>query len=311
VSLGGKQMGVSIAEYFGKRTDVLTPVIEPVTRASIDKICPFMYKDCAKISKNLKPVCSVRKRNGDIWIVCRDRLCSTNKGIPLIDYQKNMLLTIARDVFSPNIQKEHIFIKREANIPVVGSSSYHADYIMSIKNFPDELRGPKNVVLEMQGGGETSSTGKITSHVNAWEKKKNRTNAILSEEIKAGTIETNAWRRQQEQFIIKGNIASQTGGAIVFCVGSPLYDYLWQRVSTAKLNDLRHHNWSMCLICVEEDKEKQPQPGAIPLKINSSKVLFTNYITFVQTLINQGEPYPAMFAGTFETMDGEAVEIDA
>lgn len=304
-------MGVSIAEYFGQRTDVLTPVIKPVTRTSASKKCPFMDKDCAKVSKGLKPVCSVRKRNGDIWIVCRDRLCSTNKGIPLIEYQKNRLLVIAREVFSPAIQKEHILIKREANIPVVGSSNYHADYIMSVKNFPGELRGPKNVVLEMQGGGETSNTGHITNHINTWESRQNRTNAFLSQEVNAGTIETNAWRRQQEQFIIKGNIASQTGGAIVFCVGSPLYDYLWQRVNTARLNDLRHHNWSMCLICFEEDQGNQPQPGQIPLKINSSKVLFTNYITFVQTLINQGEPYPAMFAGTFETLDGETLELDA
>jgi hypothetical protein len=155
-------MGVSIAEYFGQRTDVLNPVIEPVKIASVDRICPFMDKECAKVSKGIKPVCSVRKHNGDIWIVCRDRLCSTNKNIQLTDYQKNMLLSIAKEVFSPEIQKEHIYIKREAKIPVVGSSSYHADYIMSIKNFPGELRGPKNVVLEMQGGGETSNTGHIT-----------------------------------------------------------------------------------------------------------------------------------------------------
>jgi hypothetical protein len=304
-------MGVSIAEYFGQRTDVSTPIIQPVTSASQDKKCPFMDKDCAKVSKGLKPVCSVRKHNGDIWIVCRDRLCSTNKNIPLTDYQKNVLLTIAREVFSPDIQKEQIFIKREESIPVVGSSSYSADYIMSIKNFPGELRGPKNVVLEMQGGGETSNTGHITRHIDTWENQQNRTNAFLSQTVNAGTIETNAWRRQQEQFIIKGNIASQTGGAIVFCVGSPLYDYLWQRVSTARLNDLRHHNWSMCLICFEEDRGTPPQSGSIPLKINSTKELFTNYITFVQTLINQGDPYPAMFAGTFETLDGETVEIDA
>ena len=304
-------MGVSIAEYFGKRTDVLTPVIEPVTRVSVNKKCPFMDKECAKVSKGLKPVCSVRKHNGDIWIVCRDRLCSTNKNIRLTDYQKNILLNISREVFSTEIQKEHIYIKREEKIPVVGSSNYHADYIMSIKNFSGRLSGPKNVVLEMQGGGETSNTGHITGHIDKWENQQDRTNSFLSQEVNAGTIETNAWRRQQEQFIVKGNIASQTGGAIVFCVGSPLYDYLWQRVSTAPLKDLRHHNWSMCLICFEEDKGNQPEPGPIPLKINSSKVLFTNYITFVQTLINQGEPYPAMFAGTFETLDGETVEIDA
>ena len=270
-----------------------------------------MDKECAKISKGLKPVCSVRKRNGDIWIVCRDRLCSTNKNIQLAVYQKKILLAIAKEVFSQEIENRNILIKREAKIPVVGSSSYHADYIMSIQNFHGELRGPKNVVLEMQGGGETSSTGSITRHIDLWEAKKNKTNEFLSQEVSAGTIETNAWRRQQEQFIVKGNIASQTGGGIVFCVGSPLYDYLWQRVSTARLNDLRNHNWSMCLICIIEDKNEDPKPGPIPLKINTEKVLFTNYITFVQTLINQGEPYPAMFAGTFETLDGETVELNS
>jgi len=303
-------MGVSIAEYFGQRTDILEPIIQPVTEGSMRKKCPFMDKECAKISKGLKPVCSVRKRNGDIWIVCRDRLCSTNKNIQLVDHQKNILLAIAKEVFSPEIEKKHIFIKREAKIPVVGSSSYHADYIMSIQNFHSDLRGPKNVVLEMQGGGETSSTGSITRHIDLWETKKDKTNAFLSQEVGAGTIETNAWRRQQEQFIVKGNIASQTGGGIVFCVGSPLYDYLWQRVRTARLNDLRNHNWSMCLVCINEDKSDAPKSGPIPLKINTEKVLFTNYITFVQTLINQGEPYPAMFAGTFETLDGETVEFN-
>jgi hypothetical protein len=304
-------LGVHIAEYFGQRTDVLTPAIQPVTKALQNRKCPFMDKECAKISKGLKPVCSVRKRNGDIWIVCRDRLCSTNKNIQLTDYQKSILLAIAKEVFSPDIERNHIYIKRETNIPVVGSSSYHADYIMSIHNFHGKLRGPKNVVLEMQGGGETSNTGHITEHIDKWEKQQQRTNTFLSQEVNAGTIETNAWRRQQEQFIVKGNIALQTGGGIVFCVGSPLYNYLWQRVSKARLNDLRHHYWSMCLICIDEDKCNEPKPGPIPLKINSGKVLFTNYNTFVQTLTNQGEPYPAMFAGTFETLDGETIEFNS
>lgn len=142
----------------------------------------------------------------------------------MTDYQKNILLNISREVFSTEIQKEHIYIKRETKIPVVGRKNYHADYIMSIKNFPGKLSGPKNVVLEMQGGGETSNPGHITKHINKWENQQDRSNTFLSQEVKkAGTIETNAWRRQQEQFIVKGNIASQTGGAIVFCVGSPLY----------------------------------------------------------------------------------------
>jgi len=304
-------MSILIAEYFGQRTDVMSPAIQPKTGLSNDKICPFMNKECEKIRKRLKPVCCVRKSNDNtVWIVCRHRLCSTDKKVALTNYQKETLLSIAREVFSQKIQKEHILIKREANIPVVGKSNYHADYIMSIQNCDQIYNGPKEIVLEIQGGGETSNTGLITTHINNWEKLDNRTNGFLSQEVKnAATIETNAWRRQQEQFIIKGNIAFQTGGAIVFCVGSLLYDYLWQRLSGSKLNDLRNHNWTVCLLCFEENRSGKPIPGAIPLQINKNKILFTNYSTFMNTLTNQGEPYPEMFAGTFETLDGLEREV--
>ncbi|MDR2618282.1 MAG: hypothetical protein LBC62_05360 [Treponema sp.] len=302
-------MGVKIAEYFGQRTDVQVPVIEPIAECDAIRNCPFMNKPCGKIRKGLKPVCSVRKRNGDVWIVCRERLCSTNKDVPLTEYQKSTLLAIAREVFSTDIERENVLIKRETSMPVV-ESSYHADYIMSIRNFQKNLHGPNNVVLEMQGGGETSNTGKITSHVTQWERAQGRTNKFLMAEIgQAGTIETNAWRRQQEQFIVKGNISSQTGGGIVFCVGSLLYDYLWQRMREVNLRNLREHNWSMCLLCFEEDKAGAPAPGPIPLRINQEKIIFTNYITFVQALINQGQPYPAMFTGTFETLEGTLIDI--
>lgn len=302
-------MSVRIAEYFGQRVDVSSPTIYPKTKESADIQCPFMNKPCSKIQKNLKPICSVRKKSGEVWIVCRERLCSTNKGIPLTSHQKEILIDIAREVYTPEIAEEHILIKREQKIPVVEKSNYHADFIMSVVGYPEKVSGPRNIVLEMQGGGETSNTGSITRLVDAWEVREQYANDFLFQEIDAGTIETNAWRRQQEQFIIKGNIAMQTGGGIVFCVGSLLFDYLWQRVSTNRLNDLREHNWSMCLICIEEDDSKPVVAGPIPLRISKSKILFTNYISFVQMLINQGQPNPEMFAGEFETLSGSTVRL--
>jgi len=159
----------------------------------------------------------------------------------------------------------------------------------------------------MQGGGETSNTGNITRHIESWEQDQNRTNAILAETVAGvGTIETNAWRRQQEQFLIKGNVAIKTGnGRIVFCVGTLLYDYLYSRIENAGLQDLRNHGWTLALIAFKEDKSNPPQAGPIPLIIDENKLLFTQYHSFIRVLTDQGEPYPELFTDGFEHLYDE------
>lgn len=61
-------MSVSVAEYFGQRTDTDANVIKPV---SGNHKCPFMGGLCQKMAKSSpnKPVCSVRKADGTVWIV--------------------------------------------------------------------------------------------------------------------------------------------------------------------------------------------------------------------------------------------------
>lgn len=70
-------MAVSIAEYLGQRTDVEHQIV-PVSKGTLAQ-CPFMDRTCDKVSKNNHPVCSVRKPDGTIWIVCEHRLCSTRQ----------------------------------------------------------------------------------------------------------------------------------------------------------------------------------------------------------------------------------------
>jgi hypothetical protein len=157
----------------------------------------------------------------------------------------------------------------------------------------------------MQGGGETSDTGRLTQHVNAWEQNTKKTNAELRIVVdKVGTLETNAWRRQQEQFLVKGNVSFQTGGRIVFCVGTLLYDYLIERVKNANLRNLRAFNWSLALLAFMEDPAPPKKPGPIPLVMDPKRQLFTNYPTFVQVLTNQGDPNPDMFRGDFVDLSG-------
>lgn len=226
----------------------------------------------------------------------------TKKTVSLTAYQQNILHSVANIIYNENVDNSEILLKREQNMKVNDGSSYHADYIMMRKN-KSEINTIK-CILEMQGGGETSNTGVLTKHIANWENS-NSNNEVLRKKIdKVGTLETNAWRRQQEQFIVKGNIVIQTGGKMVFCVGDILYDYLLQKMRKEDLRNLRDYNWTLALLTFVEDKSKPKTKGPIPLKIDENKLLFTNYNTFVEKLVNQGNPDMKIFLGRFEQLDG-------
>lgn len=309
-------MAVQVAEYLGQRTDIDTVNITPVLPKS-GAMCPFMDRTCDKVSKGNPPVCAVRKSNNKIWIVCEHRLCATRqkKKVPhptnpkkmidaqigLVAHQIDILWKIAKTIYRGTFAKTDIGIRREVTVPLPESdNNYHADYVM--RNF---AQGSKidEVLLEMQGGGETSSTGSITRHIEEWKNLSTPTNSFLRTLVNANPIETNAWRRQQEQFLVKGNVVSQTGGKMVFAVGELLFDYLESRFKNANLRDLRNHNWTLCILAFVEDDTNTPVPGKIPLKVDDTKLLFTNYSTFVRFLTDQGGPAPEIFEGEFRLLD--------
>lgn len=314
-------MGTSVAEYFGLRTDVDTysilPIEIPKNGSSVQwndncPICPFTSGNtCKKLKSGKEPVCSVRKADGTLWINCSERLCSTKKGIRLNDHQKNILLQVGKHIFSPSVLPEDICIKREERLSVIEGTTYNADYIITLREGKSTFSGPDRLILEMQGGGETTNTGVQTRHVQSWHTEPLRSNAYLRTETATSPLETNAWRRQQEQFIVKGNIAMKTwkGYGIAFCVGTLLYDYLMQKLASANLPDLKDYNWTLALIAFKEDKSLPPQPGPIPLVVDESRLLYTNYQTFVQALINQGEPSLNAFRGTFINLNNEEIDI--
>jgi len=304
------ELGVKVAEYLGQRTDIDTPTILPGNRGDL---CPYMHNTtCDKLNRNNEPVCSVRRADGTLWITCASRLCATKKNIPLCTHQVSILHEIGKSIYDPEIQLSSICVKREERLTVVEGTNYNADYILTLEDGMSPYPGPDRMVLEMQGGGETTNTGSLTRQIIAWRNNQNRTNEILRQEVRSvSTLETNAWRRQQEQFIVKGNIAMKTwkGYGIAFCVGSLLFDYLMNKLTAANLPDLRQYNWTLALIGISENAEIPPTPGPIPLKVDTQRQLFTNYQTFVQALINQGEPSLAAFAGDFLSLSGNAINI--
>jgi hypothetical protein len=189
---------------------------------------------------------------------------------------------------------------------------YNADFLITLRQGISKYSGPDRLILEMQGGGETTNTGHQTEHIKQWKKLAVPTNAVLRAYTDASTLETNAWRRQQEQFIVKGNIAIKTwkGYGIAFCVGTLLYDYLANKLKDANLPDLHNFNWTLALIAFKEDTQQTPpKPGAIPLIVDQTRLLYTNYQTFVQALINQGKPSLDAFKGHFTTLDNADIEI--
>lgn len=308
-------MTVIVAEYLGIRTDRDFP-IAPVTVSKLGNDaaakpilpCPFKNSHCDKAKRGDKPICSVRDaETQQLWIVCSHRLCATQKGkdgIPLNQHQKRVLHAVAKEIFSPEIKPEEVLVNREVKIPVSEDSDYSADYVMWRKspNVTTVHNPDRPVILEMQGGGETTSTGELTKHVSLWEKGE----ATLAIPVKkTAPLVTNAWRRQQEQFLIKGNTAILTGGRMAFCIGAMIYDYLLPRLTkTTNFPCLRNANWTLALLVFVEDHTPEAvasdcAPYAIPLKIDTERSLFTNYSFFVQAITNQGSPCNDIFSGPY------------
>lgn len=315
-------VGVSVAEYLGKRTDVDKPTIDPAfIKAKQDywkncteslPLCPFTSGNiCKKARSGNEPVCSVRKSDGTLWLNCSDRLCCTKQDIPLSTHQKGILLQVGQHIFGETVQEEDICVKREARLSVIEGTEYNADYIITLRSGRSDYSGPDRLILEMQGGGETSNTGVQTAHIKQWRELEHRNNAFLRQPTGASTLETNAWRRQQEQFIVKGNIAMKTwkGYGIAFCVGTLLFDYLKDKLADANLPNLRNYNWTLALIAFKEDKTDSIKSGPIPLVVDEDRLIYTNYQTFVQALINQGEPSLSAFRGNFIDLSNNNVVV--
>ena len=317
-------MATIVAEYLGRRTDVGEQISPVVLKTNVE--CPFKNRGyCTKVQKGYEPVCSVRrvstKRNRlpienekELWIVCPDRLCSTKKDLLLCDHQKKMLADIASYVFVGHNGPKEVCVKREVDLNVFGSTakeSYHADYIMAAADTHIRTPGPNKLVLEMQGGGETSGTEELTKVVKEWRKNPDEL-GLLTKSSSANPLPANAWRRQQEQFLVKGDVAMKTwrGLGIAFCVGTILFDYIMRKVNVGTIPNLRGHCWTLCLMGIKEDKSEDPVPGPIPLKVDESRILYTNYQSFVQALINRGEPTTDAFIGEFLNLDNEDVLID-
>lgn len=318
-------MSVAVAEYYGHRTDATRNI---VPETSVTALCPFM-KDtpCKKLANDKKPpVCVVRKSTkaqpNAMWIACSKRLCASQRNASLSSYQKSMLLSIAQILFGSSITSADVCVKAEVPIKLRESSakSYRADYIFALQDpSKKSTSGPIRLIVEMQGGGETSNTKLLTSLVIDWEKRATRTNAELQSPVKeVGTLETNAWRRQQEQFLVKGSAAKTTDQSygIALCVGQTLFEYIVGKIGKRRLDSIRKVSpdaWTLAIIPIIETTASDPQGikvgNSIPLKPDAGNTLLLDYNEFVNILVGQGGNSKEAFSGEFMDLNGQKVHL--
>lgn len=156
-------MPLSIAEYLGYRTDVKSPNIIPsVLGGSIIPTCPFSGDSCIKLknSNPSHPICSVRL-NSQVFIVCSNRLIPA-QAQALSPSHTAALASIADTLF-PGVNAKNIGFRRQ-----IGVAGLYLDYVLTVNPSVKFSKGPSRVILEIQGGGETSNTGTITRYVNDW-----------------------------------------------------------------------------------------------------------------------------------------------
>ena len=218
------------------------------------------------------------------------------------------------DTIVPNWRETaEVAVQREGRVRRrVGTNSSDdssADYFMVFIDPKTGKQHPsiKPVILEMQGGGETSNTKAMTDHVKAWESGQN---VDLSAPTNVSSIETNAWRRQQEQFLIKGSVATRSNGKLVFVVGNRLFDKLMSNLTSTPTQIDVQGGWTLAVIAVVEDPNGVGTNESIRLGIDPSRTLFTDYGSFARSLTDQGQYDPELFSGEFVTLDGQTITLN-
>jgi len=310
-------MPIVVAEYLGVRTDNPQKPPLPVNSKTKPKVdCPFRDGGCSKAAKGLTPVCSIKDANsGQVWIVCEHRLCATQpRNTKLNDYQRTVLSQIGKLVF-PGVPENEIAIRREARVRRTPGQNRaddsKADYLMVQIDLDtrNQVTGSRGVILEMQGGGETSNTQKLSNQVRKWES--SGIYSDLVEPVGIRDIATNAWRRQQEQFLFKGNVAHRSNGRLVFVMGEILYDKVMGNIQNKPAPITLDGGWTLALLGIIEASGSNSfsTDNSVSFAIDANRTLITDYGAFARALTDQGQYDPELFHGDFETLDGVAVNL--
>jgi len=162
----------------------------------------------------------------------------------------------------------------------------------------------KRLLVEVQGGGETSSTGSITSHIQAWEKLHKPSNDYLAQPISGpGTITNNAWKRSLYQITTKATSAVNTGYGFAILYGAFLFRYIKQRLPNLdKIRLDQTNDWNTAIVVFQEAKSAN---GTIIFSIDLEATVFTTANDLITEFRSIGKSDPKAFGGIYRNLLGE------
>lgn len=306
-----------VAEYLGRdaRNLPLGAGVNSYSRS--EEPCPFRSGHCDKIQRGQVPVCSLRDaETSQLWIVCSHRLCSSApRHMPLTEYQWGIVRSIVDVVAMEAPASASVGVQREARIRrnpgVERSDDSRADFLVAFFDTKsgEVLNNPRPLIIEIQGGGETSNTGIMTRHVQGWETKTQ--SAPLTVPLSGvGVIETNAWRRQQEQFLFKGSVATRSNARFVFAIGDRLFDKIFRHVERPR-SISQGGGWNLAIVAFSEDPNGCGTDGSLRLAPDPARTLFTDFSAFTNQLINQGQYDPKLLDGEYAMESGSTYVVDS
>lgn len=311
-------MSQFIAEYLGVAVKAgnRLPLVDSRTKPVVQ--CPFREGACAKAKKGQVPVCSLRDSNSsELWIVCEHRLCATSpKNTLLSPYQIEMLELVVGTLLPRRNEGGMLVVQREARVRRVPgrnqSGDSKADFLAIVvdSDTSKPFEGSPRFIIEMQGGGETANTQKMTKLVRKWERRGNPDpGGLLTEAADSNPIETNAWRRQQEQFLIKGSVITRSSGKMVFAMGARLYDKVMGNLTSPPRPIGVGGGWTLALLGFVESASGVGTTKSLRLAIDPNRMLFTDYGGFVRSLTDQGSYDPELFKGKFVSLANTPVKL--
>jgi hypothetical protein len=298
-------MALSVAEYLAQRTDVDTPSIYPTTLGERPApMCPFVGTTCSKLDRTnpQQPVCTVRTPDGRPWIVCTNRLIPS-KTNTITPYHTAVLGGVAEILF-PGADPVDIGFKPQQGVTMDDGKRVVLDYVLRTRE--EQFHGRSKAILEIQGGGETNSTGFITRHLQVWAASRPRNNELLRQTVpQASPIPNNAWKRQLEQMFRKVPIALRFNAGFALVMGELLYNYVSGGLGAS--GDYSHE-WEIALISIGETPSAQNGPLRIDRVVNSSFLSFDQFIHAVRNFPLPDEMVDP-FAGDFRSLANEQLHF--
>ncbi len=290
-------MSVNILEYLGKRTtDSIVPWVlgDPIVE------CPFFDGPCAKISRRTpqKPICSVES-DGRLWITCEHRLL-TSKNVPISHpYLSNRITEIAEILWGHPLNMSNVAVSREHNI-----AGFNADYVFALNPQWKVHNVPLRYSMEVQGGGDTTQTGNLTRHVDAWES--DRDGHQLDGNVSGVQPNVlNVWKRMLSQLITKGLAATRMRQGVGCIIGDKLFDEIQNRTGWTSLAAPEDGYVDFVVISYSAAESNESPVNLVP---DHTRMIRSTFQMFLDQMRRGG--VDADFSGRYEALDGRSVDAE-